>query len=58
MARGIIFQRGHFLMLQRHFCIEFELRSFLILTETSTKMYTPFYIGCNLQYGPYAHFGY
>ena len=21
-------------------------------------MYTPFYIGFNLQYGPYAHFGY
>ena len=21
-------------------------------------MYTPFYIGLNLQYGPYAHFGY
>ena len=21
-------------------------------------MYTPFYIGINLQYGPYAHFGY
>ena len=29
-----------------------------ILKETSTKMYTPFYIGINLQYGPYAHFGY
>ena len=26
--------------------------------ETSTKMYTPFYIGFNLQYGTYAHFGY
>ena len=29
-----------------------------ILKETSTKMYTPIYIGLNLQYGPYAHFGY
>ena len=26
--------------------------------ETSTKMYTPFLIGLNLRYGPYAHFGY
>ena len=29
-----------------------------IWIETSTKMYTPFYIGFSLQYGPYAHFGY
>ena len=29
-----------------------------ILKETSIKMYTPFQIGFNLQYGPYAHFGY
>ena len=29
-----------------------------ILKETSTKMYTPFFIGCNKQYGPYAQFGY
>ena len=29
-----------------------------ILKETSSKMYTPFLIGFNLQYGPYAHFGY
>ena len=26
--------------------------------ETSTKMYTPYKIGFNEQYGPYAHFGY
>ena len=25
---------------------------------TSTKMYTPFLIWFNKQYGPYAHFGY
>ena len=30
----------------------------LIQIETSTKMYTPFLIGLNLRYGPYAHFGY
>ena len=29
-----------------------------IQIETSTKMYTPFLIGLNLRYGPYAHFGY
>ena len=29
-----------------------------IQKETSTQMYTPFYIGFNLQYGPYAYFGY
>ena len=28
------------------------------ITETSTEMYTPFSIRFNLQYGPYAHFGY
>ena len=26
--------------------------------ESSTKLYTPFEIGFNYQYGPYAHFGY
>ena len=31
---------------------------FKIQIETSTKMYTPFLVGLNLQYGPYAHFGY
>ena len=31
---------------------------FAIQIETSTKMYTPFLIGLNLRYGPYAHFGY
>ena len=29
-----------------------------IQMETSTKMYTPFLIGLNLRYGPYAHVGY
>ena len=29
-----------------------------IQIETSTKMYTPFLIGLNQRYGPYAHFGY
>ena len=29
-----------------------------IQIETSTKMFTPFLIGLNWQYGPYAHFGY
>ena len=29
-----------------------------IRKETSTKLYTPFLIGLNLQYGPYAYFGY
>ena len=29
-----------------------------ILKETSTKMYSPFQIRFNLQYGTYAHFGY
>ena len=38
-------KRNHFSLLQ-------------VWIETSTKMYTPFYIGFSLQYGPYAHFGY
>ena len=29
-----------------------------IQIETSTKMFTPFLIGLNYWYGPYAHFGY
>ena len=29
-----------------------------IQIETFTKMYTPFSIGLNWQYGPYAHFGF
>ena len=29
-----------------------------IYKDTSTQMYTPFYIGLNFQYGPYVYFGY
>ena len=30
----------------------------IIQIDTSTKMYTPFLIGLNYRYGPYAHFRY
>ena len=47
----------------QNFSISQELHTqfitvFKIQKETSTKMYIPFQIGPNQQYGPYAHFGY
>ena len=35
-----------------------SLKEVEIKKKTSTKMYAPFWIGFDYQYGPYAHFGY
>ena len=44
---------------ETHWSISSDTRQVVeIQKETSTRMFTPFSIGLNQRYGPYAHFGY